>query len=179
MTKRTKGKRRAKVQPSISGGDTVVRMSGKFLLQSSAAGTQTYQVRPTIDPRLAVIASVYQEFRFLGITVKCHSVGAGTYTVSYYKTAPVTAPASIANAYEATCSRLLNVGDATPQTLVIRSSDLRGGARVWYQANSAPTDTVDDVTNGVIYVVDSAGTSKTLEVAYVVEFRGITVPQVL
>lgn len=177
---RKKGRRvRATVTPSISGGDTIVRMTGKFLVQSATLGTSAFQVRPLIDPRLAVIATVYQEFRFLAVTVKLHSVGTGAYTVSYYKTVPVTAPASLANAYEATCSRLMVGGDTNPQTLSITKRDLLGGARVWYQANPQTTDTSDDSQQGVIYMVDTVGVAKTLEFAYRVEFRGITTPQVL
>lgn len=176
-----KGKKRQGVKgtATIGGRDTVVRMTGRFIVQNSTLGTVPFLVKPALDPRLAVIATTYQEFKFLSIMVKLHSVGTGVYVVSYYKLIPVTAPTTIATAYEATCSRLVNSSDTVPQTLRVTGRDLSGGARVWYQTNPQPGDTPDDSAQGSFFIVDTVGAAKTIEFSYIVEMRGLTLPAVL
>jgi len=189
MVRRRKNKSsrrsRATIPPSISGTDRVERVPGKLLVQISASALFVLPLAvDSLGPRLTTLGSVFQEHRFTNIRVVLHpgmnqTVRVG-YAVGYFKIPPQTPPTSMANLYSGAVSRYLDTNDTVPVTMVLNRQTLMNNVRPWYVNNAASGSETLDAIQGVIYALPSLGTAlnATLEISYMCEFRGPTLPPV-
>jgi len=184
---RRKRKSRVPRGASISGIDRVESVPGKFLLSVTVTASAPAFALPisvnSMGARLTALGLVFQEARFTSIRVMLHpgfTTGATTrtsYAVGYFKVIPTTPPATLSNLYSGAVSRYLDTGDTVPIRLNLGRSVLLGGIRPWYTTNSASPDN----TQGILYFLPSSsvnGLVVNVEVSYVCQFRGATLPAV-
>jgi len=177
---------------TLSGSDRTENVPGKFLLSVALpSGTASLAVPLSLDslgPRLVALGNVFQEHRFVKLRIVLHpgfNTGATTrtsYVVSYYKVIPVTPPVTVANAYSGAVSRYHDVGDTLPITMSLNRSVLMNTVRPWF-INGAPSGSeLLDSQQGVLFVVNGGnvtnGLSVNLEISYLVQLRGPTLPAV-
>jgi hypothetical protein len=86
----------------------------------------------------------------------------------------------MANLYSGAVSRYLDTNDTVPVTMVLNRQTLMNNVRPWYVNNAASGSETLDAIQGVIYALPSLGTAlnATLEISYMCEFRGPTLPPV-
>lgn len=181
----------ARVTNTISGVDRVERVPGKFLINVATLSATAPLVLPvttaTLGPRLPFFGVIFQEHRFTDLKLVLHpgtttgSTRVG-YAVGYYKVLPVAAPVNIANLYSASVSRYLDAADTVPVRMSVPRNLLMNGLRPWYINNNPTGSEALDADQGVIVVLPNAaavgGLNATIEVSYICEFRGATVPAV-
>jgi hypothetical protein len=190
--RRRGGRQRARSSSSLintlSGVDRVERVPGKVLIPVVTTLSNLFTLPLTVDalgPRLATLGSVFQEHRYTEIRIVLHPGFGGanraSYAVGYFKVIPQTPPAVIASIYSGSSSRYHDLGDTVPVTMVLNRSVLLNNVRPWYVNNTASGTEASDYTQGVVYVLPSNlvnGLTATLEISYVCEFRGPTLPAV-
>jgi len=187
MPRKTRKKKRTpatRINRSISGVDTTQRVPGKVLLSITATSTVIPLALDSLGARLTALGNVFQEHRFLWLKVVLHpgyTTAAGAtrapYVVGYYKVPPATPPTTMANLYSAAASRLSDIGDTVPVSLALGSGVLLHTTRPWFINSVPPGSESLDNTQGVIYCLSSAATFVVnLEVSYLCELRGATLP---
>jgi len=168
----------------LNGVDKTVIVTGKHLVSVIPQPSTGINVTPqSFGSRLTTLGTVYQEFRFRGITIKIHPPGTSattSYIVSYFKTLPTTLPTSSNDFYQATASRLVANTDTVPQILVLRAPHLKNNVRPWFNCKETNDENLD-YTQGAIYFYNTAGLTSTVpliqvEIGYEIEFRGPTDP---
>lgn len=138
----------------------------------------------SLGSRLTTLGSVFQEHRFTSLRIVLHPATGPTirvgYAVGYFKVPPQTAPASVANLYSGAVSRYLDANDTVPVAMVLNRQTLLNNVRPWYVNNSAIGSEALDQNQGVLYALPVTGQSlvATLEISYMCEFRGPTLPPV-
>jgi len=181
-------RRRPRVSASISGSDRTELIPGKLLQPISllAGSTLAIPLAPnSLGTRLTALATVFQEHRFLNVTIMLHpgfsAPGVRTsYAVGYFKVPPLTPPANLAQVYTATSSRYSDTGDTLPVRLALNRPMLLNNVRPWFTNQVASGSETLDSIQGVLYV---SGTSTStldamLEISYICAMRGPTSPQV-
>lgn len=190
-TRRGRGRRRgraASIPASLSGVDRLERVPGKFLIPVAALTTAIPLTIDAFGLRLSTLGNVFQEHRFTQIRVVLHPgyVSAGTartsYAVGYFKVLPQIPPTTVANLYQGAVSRYSDQGDTMPVVLNLNRSTLMGNVRNWFTNNSATGTESLDSTQGVLYIIGigsaAVGLAVNIEVSYVCELRGATLPTV-
>jgi len=185
------GSRRSRASVFISGVDRVESVPGKVLVQVTVAPGGAPFAFPlamsNMGPRLVTLGSVFQEHRFVNMQVQLHpayttaaSAVRASYAVAYFKTIPLLPPLTVANAYSGAISRYHDVGDTVPVRMKIQRGALVNNVRPWFINDSPSGSEVLDATQGVIYVVPllATGLVVNLEISYVVQLRGATLPNV-
>jgi len=172
---------------SISGTDRVERVPGKVLIPINVTAfpfTLPLAV-DSLGSRLVALGNVFQEHRFTSIRVVLHpafTTVAGTrtsYAVGYFKVLPLTPPTTIANLYSGAVSRYHDTGDTVPIVLNLNRQTLLNTVRPWFTNNAATGTETLDSSQGVLFVVGSGTTLVVnLEISYMCEFRGATLPAV-
>jgi len=186
--KRRRGRGR-RVGASISGTDRTEVVPGKVLITATTTAAVTSFAIPlnldSLGARLATLGNVFQEHRITSMQIVMHPGFAGTsrvsYAVGYFKVPPLTAPANITNVYSGAVSRYSDIGDTIPIRLRLSRRVLMNTVRPWFTNNAASGSVLLDSTQGVLYVVPAVpalGLTAQLEVAYVCELRGPTLPAV-
>jgi hypothetical protein len=188
---------RARVTPAtiLSGIDRTITVPGKTLVPFTIPALNQLVSIPVniagaaLGPRLTALGGVYDEFKFSMMSIRIHpaqnSLGVQVpYALCYFKTIPANVPTTMQQAYEATCSRFMNVGDTVPQQLTIPRSALLHGIRPWYDTDTSSGTTTEDNTQGVLYLVTNgplaAGVTLSInvEIGYICMFRGSTNPAI-
>jgi len=190
MPKRS-GRRRKKARSSrvsISGTDKIERVPGKVLVQVTAFTTAIPLNISALGARLTTLGTVFQEHRFTSIRAVLHpgfatgSITRTGYVAGYFKVIPLIPPTTAANLYQGVVSRLNDVGDTVPVSLSLRRRELMGNVRTWYTNTVTSGSTLLDSTQGIIYIIGNGnsvnGLNATVEVSFVCEFRGPTLPPV-
>ncbi len=180
-SKRRKANDRLIVSPArlISGGDNVITMPGKALI--NYVGTTTtvnFLLTPNVldGVRLFNLQRCFQEFRFTEICLKLTQEisGATNFCVAYYKVPPETLPLTLTTVYNSEVSRFISSQETVPQMMILGPKELKGGIRTWYDCKD-PQSFITDRAQGQFFVVSSAATGRLwLEIGYVVQFRGPT-----
>jgi hypothetical protein len=181
-----RGRRPNKI--SLSGSDKVEIVTGKTILTTASFVSAIPLTVDTFGSRLSTLGSVFQEHRFTAIRLVLHPAFASGgvtrtgYVVGYYKVIPQTPPTTSVNLYQGAVSRLNDIADTVPVVLNLNRSVLNSNVRTWYTNNSATGTSALDSTQGVLYIIGNGllvnGLTATIEVSYVVEFRGATLPAV-
>lgn len=186
--KRRRGRGR-RVGASISGTDRTEVVPGKVLITATTTVAVTSFAIPlnldSLGARLTTLGNVFQEHRITSMQIVLHPGFSGanraSYAVGYFKVPPLTPPTTIANVYSGAVSRYSDIGDTIPIRLRLSRRVLMNTVRPWFTNNSATGSESLDSTQGVIYVVPAVPASVLtvqLEVAYVCELRGPTLPAV-
>jgi len=176
---------------SLSGNDRVDTVCGKLVVPVTTVSTVPVFSLPlalgSLGPRLATLATVFQEHRFISVTVVLHpgfvatSAVRASYAAGYFKVPAATPPTTLAQVYQAAASRYHDLGDTVPVTLRIPRQTLMNNVRPWYLNASPSGSEVLDSQQGVIYFVPgvaSTGLNVNVEISYVVQLRGSTPPGV-
>jgi len=189
---RRRRRRRRATTASVSGTDRTEIVPGKLIVPIAfTTPTTSFAIPLALDsmgPRLVALGNVFQEHRFVSVKVVLHpgftSGGANrsSYCVAYYKVIPSSPPVTVPNAYSGAVSRYHDVGDTIPVSMTLSKRVLLYGVRPWY-INGVPAGSeLLDSNQGVLYIVNGSnsvnGLQVNLEISYVVELRGPTLPAV-
>jgi len=173
---------------SLSGSDRTERVPGKMLVPVALFSTAIPLTVNAFGIRLTTIGSTFQEHRFTSIRVVLHPgyvaglTARASYAVGYFKNIPQVPPTTATNLYQGTVSRYSDLGDTVPVVLNMNRAVLLSNVRNWYTNNTASGTENLDNTQGVLYVIgagsEAAGFTANLEITYLCEFRGATLPPV-
>jgi len=189
---RRRRRRRRATTASVSGTDRTEIVPGKLIVPVTlTTPTTSFAIPLALDsmgPRLVALGNVFQEHRFVSVKVVLHpgftngGVNRSSYCVAYYKVIPSSPPVTVPNAYSGAVSRYHDVGDTIPISMTLSKRVLLHGVRPWY-INGVPAGSeLLDSNQGVLYIVNGGssvnGLQVNLEISYVVELRGPTLPAV-
>jgi hypothetical protein len=185
---RRRRSRRSASGPSISNGvDRTTTISGRMLITIPGTAGQNFsllQLTPlNFGPRMVALAQTFQMFRFTKINISLLPVpGVDTglaYSKRFLDSPDVAGLSDPSEMYQLDASRYVQANMTVPYPLHLMPRDLRNTVRPWFLCHDNDTTDPFDLNQGTfVSYSETEGDSVRFELAYTIQFRGATSPDI-